>query len=82
MTYKLFSFEDIDPNSKIVFLDDDGPSFFYHKLWRLETDIENNISEILRLHNIRFSSFTNRDKTRWIYDFAFEEGYNIAKFLI
>ncbi len=82
MTYPYFKFDDIPSDAKIVFLDDGSPTFFYHKIWRLETDIKNDVSEILQLHGIRFRSFKNRDKTKWIYDFAFEEGYNVAKFLI
>ncbi|MCK9532586.1 MAG: hypothetical protein M0R77_18910 [Gammaproteobacteria bacterium] len=82
MTYRQFSFKDVDPNTRVVILDDFQPMHFFHKIWKLEVDRANDISEGLAANEIQYQAYLNRDNGKIVFHFNSEEDYTIAKFLV
>lgn len=82
MTYPKFSFKNLDPNAKIVFLENNDPEIFYHKIWTISIHRDYDITNNLEAHNVSYRAYLNHDTGIITYHFNSEQERDDAKFLI
>lgn len=82
MSKQFFKFDDIPPDSKVRFLPESGSDIFFVKVWKIEVNRSNDLSEGLALNEIPYKAYLNRDRGTIVFHFENEEDYTMAKFLI